>query len=144
MNLEEICLPIKKDLAEVETVIQRPMTEGEWNALADLRVDGFWHFGPAEFPQPVFDGSKWVLEGAAWGDNATLSNAGALGEAVDCDEFLVAVPVTPGELDEVCGSSNDCAPSDRANPRPRTRRKRCRSEERFDRPKCPLMRQRPA
>jgi hypothetical protein len=36
----------------------------------------------------------------------------ALGEAVDdCDEFLVAVPVTPGELDEVCGSSDDCAPS---------------------------------
>jgi hypothetical protein len=46
------------------------------------------------------------------GDNATLSNAGALGEAVDdCDEFLVAVPVTRVGLDEVCGSSNDCAPS---------------------------------
>jgi len=26
----------------------------------------------------------------------------------DCDEFLVAVPVTPGELDEVCGSTDDC------------------------------------
>ena len=39
-----------------------------------------------------------------FGDNATLSNAGALGEAVDdCDEFLVAVLVTPGGLDEVCG-----------------------------------------
>ena len=32
------------------------------------------------------------------GDDATLSNAGVLGEAVDdCDEFVVAVAMTPGD-----------------------------------------------
>jgi hypothetical protein len=32
----------------------------------------------------------------------------ALGEALDdYDELVAAVPMTPGELDEVCGSSDD-------------------------------------
>ena len=60
---------------------------------------------------------------------------GALDEAVDdCDEFLVAVPVTPGELDEVCGSSNDRHRALRAHPDLVRDGNGVAVEERLDRP----------
>lgn len=53
----------------VERTLQRQLSAEVWADLAALRHEGgFWTFNPEAFPQPVHDGSVWVLEGAAWGE----------------------------------------------------------------------------
>jgi hypothetical protein len=53
---------------QVEHAVEHPLSASVWEELAELRQEGFWRFHPEDFPQPVSDGSVWVLEGSAWGE----------------------------------------------------------------------------
>jgi hypothetical protein len=52
--------------------LQRRLTPAEWDALAEAREHGFWKYYPQQYPQPVFDGAIWVLEGAAAGERLRI------------------------------------------------------------------------
>jgi hypothetical protein len=52
--------------------VKRRLTNQEWEALASARENGFWKYQPEAFPQPVFDGGYWVIEGQAGGERLRL------------------------------------------------------------------------
>jgi hypothetical protein len=52
--------------------VKRKLTKQEWETLASAREDGFWKYQPETFPQPVFDGAYWVIEGRAGGERLRL------------------------------------------------------------------------
>jgi hypothetical protein len=57
---------------EVTASGHREMSAVEWDRLMEVRKQGFWTFTPQEYPQPVFDGSVYVLEAAVWGDRTRV------------------------------------------------------------------------
>ena len=57
---------------KTDTHVKRMLTNREWEALASAREGGFWKYQPEDFPQPVFDGGYWVIEGQAAGERLRL------------------------------------------------------------------------
>jgi hypothetical protein len=56
----------------VDARAKRRLTDAEWSLLLSAREDGFWKYAPERWPQPVADGSDWILEGVAGGERLRL------------------------------------------------------------------------
>jgi hypothetical protein len=56
----------------VDARVKRRLTTEEWNLLLTARQDGFWRYSPEGWPQPVADGSDWVLAAVAGGERLRL------------------------------------------------------------------------